>query len=69
VLVHFGVRAQVQQVGEPGDVVVVPVREEACRDGCGLGSEGGGEVGLPGGQALAGVEEDAGWAGAEEVGV
>lgn len=69
VFVDFGLRAQFQEVGEAPDVVVVPVREEAYRYGGGLGLQGGGEVFFPGWESLAGVEEDARPAAAEEVGV
>jgi hypothetical protein len=55
------------QVGDAADVVVVPVGEEGgIYRGFFRGEEGGkGEA--PGGAAFACVEEDAGWAGAEEV--
>ena len=36
VLVYLGVRTQLEEVGEPTDMVVVPMGEEACRHGCRL---------------------------------
>lgn len=49
-------------------MVRVVVGEEDGGDGEGGGEEGG-EEGAPGGVALGGVDEDAGGAGADEVGV
>lgn len=69
VLVNFSLGTQFQEVGEAPDVVVVPVREEACRYGGGLGLQGGGEVFFPGWESLAGVEQDTRPAVAQEVGV
>ena len=41
VLVHLGVRTQLEEVGKPTSVVVVPMGEEACRHDCRLRLQSG----------------------------
>ena len=69
VLVDGGVRGGGEEVGDAFYVVVVPVGEEGVGEGDVVGGEDGGEGGEPGGFAFAGVDEEAGGAGADDVGV
>lgn len=61
--------AEGEEVGDAANVVVVVVGEEGGGDGGGLGGEDGAEGGAPWGEALRCVDEKAGAACAEEVGV
>lgn len=69
VLEDLDVGADALEVVDAAYVVVVPVRQDRLGDSGVFGGENAGEEGGPGGEAFAGVDEDALGTGADEVGV